>query len=86
MLRQASRLSIKMTGNPAFRAGRSHQQSQSREIASLVFQRGRNDMLWPPVTKGLLDRVILRFGSGSIACQADRELEPPRVSAAYLKH
>ncbi len=27
MLRQASRLSIKMTGNPAFCAGRSHQQS-----------------------------------------------------------
>jgi hypothetical protein len=27
--------------------------TQSREIASLVFQRGRNDILRPPVSEGL---------------------------------
>jgi hypothetical protein len=41
MLRQASRLSIKTTGNPAFFAGRSHQQYP----AARLLRSAGNDML-----------------------------------------
>ena len=63
MLRQASRLSTKMTGNPAFCAGRSHQQSPKPRDCLPRFSGGRNDILWQPVTERLreiVSRIIQR--------------------------
>ncbi len=59
MLRQAFRLFIKMTGNPAFCAGRSHQQSPKRDcFAPLAMTglglSGLKDILWPIVNEGSL--------------------------------
>jgi hypothetical protein len=64
MLRQASRLSIKLTGLPAFRGVSFGLHRQGRrgvptEIASPAFRGDRNDILWAPVTEGLPFRIIL---------------------------
>jgi hypothetical protein len=47
------KLSVRRSVDLSLRGVKRRSNPQSREIASPVFQRGRNDILLPPVTEGL---------------------------------